>query len=107
MLTYIYCFMIRQYLELNTKSEGVRTINGIAALVVQTQRLVYHGRVDHRRQSAVTGNRSQVIDRQGEPQIADVSRLHGHRPAQRRSEERRVGKSVDLGGRRIIKKKNI
>ncbi len=26
---------------------------------------------------------------------------------QRRSEERRVGKSVDLGGRRIIKKKNI
>src|SRR2546422_4736903 len=25
----------------------------------------------------------------------------------RRSEERRVGKSVDLGGRRIIKKKNI
>ena len=24
-----------------------------------------------------------------------------------RSEERRVGKSVDLGGRRIIKKKNI
>src|SRR3546814_2115444 len=34
----------------------------------------------------------------------------GQRPAQRRSEERRVGKqcvsSVDLGGRRIIKKKN-
>src|SRR5690349_25174770 len=27
-------------------------------------------------------------------------------PAARRSEERRVGKSVDLGGRRIIKKKN-
>src|SRR5205807_5542659 len=28
------------------------------------------------------------------------------RPASFRSEERRVGKSVDLGGRRIIKKKN-
>src|SRR2546422_11598044 len=29
----------------------------------------------------------------------------GHGRAARRSEERRVGKSVDLGGRRIIKKK--
>src|SRR6266487_5165339 len=29
----------------------------------------------------------------------------GHCRARRRSEERRVGKSVDLGGRRIIKKK--
>src|SRR2546426_4760485 len=28
-----------------------------------------------------------------------------HIPARTRSEERRVGKSVDLGGRRIIKKK--
>src|SRR3712207_9368089 len=69
-------------LELNTKAEGVRSVNGIAALVVQTQRLVYHRRVDHRRKSAVTGNRSQVIDRQREPQIANVSRPYGHRPAQ-------------------------
>src|SRR6266542_4976893 len=29
----------------------------------------------------------------------------GHPGTRRRSEERRVGKSVDLGGRRIIKKK--
>src|SRR5258708_11210005 len=29
----------------------------------------------------------------------------GRRPVRARSEERRVGKSVDLGGRRIIKKK--
>src|SRR3989441_13352580 len=31
--------------------------------------------------------------------------LPRHSPRQERSEERRVGKSVDLGGRRIIKKK--
>src|SRR5262249_60840305 len=39
---------------------------------------------------------------------ADVVRRRTHRRSDRsrsRSEERRVGKSVDLGGRRIIKKK--
>src|SRR6476469_6319198 len=37
---------------------------------------------------------------------AEPLRFHWNRPRQsRRSEERREGKSVDLGGRRIIKKK--
>src|SRR5208282_6223415 len=36
----------------------------------------------------------------------DEARLRRLRRVDRRSEERRVGKGVDLGGRRIIKKKN-
>src|SRR3712207_9350030 len=53
--------------------------------------------------------------RQGQPAVRDVEREdQQHRRRRRRdhdagaadrSEERRVGKSVDLGGRRIIKKK--
>src|SRR2546426_12650297 len=39
----------------------------------------------------------------GEPTWAKDARVH--RAERHRSEERRVGKSVDLGGRRIIKKK--
>src|SRR3712207_8748983 len=48
-------------LELNTKAEGVRSVNGIAALVVQTQRLVYHRRVDHRVWKSTRLNPSHAI----------------------------------------------
>src|SRR2546430_2795786 len=49
------------------------------------------------------------------PDVALQQALHGHAAREvgveladrARSEERRVGKSVDLGGRRIIKKKKI
>src|SRR3989475_11954422 len=41
---------------------------------------------------------SSLADRLADGEHDQVARLH-------RSEERRVGKSVDLGGRRIIKKK--
>src|ERR1039458_3646172 len=37
--------------------------------------------------------------------MASISRFSGLVPKYLRSEERRVGKRVDLGGRRIIKKK--
>src|SRR5579885_1285376 len=42
--------------------------------------------------------------RQGRQRPTDLA-LHRRREHRARSEERRVGKSVDLGGRRIIKKK--
>src|SRR6266481_8204988 len=41
------------------------------------------------------------------PAATNALARRARRPAHRRSEERRVGKSVDLGGRRIIKKKKI
>src|SRR2546427_12503157 len=40
---------------------------------------------------------------EGLPGVQEV--IHVSKPYKQRSEERRVGKSVDLGGRRIIKKK--
>src|SRR5258707_13129643 len=56
-------------------------------------------RRDHRRAGAGRG-RLRRAARQQRPEALAVLRLAGGR-----SEERRVGKSVDLGGRRIIKKK--
>src|SRR2546422_9378971 len=43
--------------------------------------------------------------RRGTANRATIPKTGARRPDARRSEERRVGKSVDLGGRRIIKKK--
>src|ERR1039457_3841485 len=45
-----------------------------------------------------------VVRREGQLSAEDLQHEPGLEP--HRSEERRVGKSVDLGGRRIIKKKN-
>src|SRR5882757_10305278 len=50
--------------------------------------------------------RSRCAGDAGIPARLQARRLHlADRPVPVRSEERRVGKSVDLGGRRIIKKK--
>src|SRR5439155_10845879 len=50
------------------------------------------------------GVNEEIVGRNGQPFEGGGHRLAG-RLVDIRSEERRVGKSVDLGGRRIIKKK--
>src|SRR5256886_17393284 len=51
----------------------------------------------HTHQSLFAKGKNAFVDAKGPVQLSEVGRW--------RSEERRVGKSVDLGGRRIIKKK--
>src|SRR5690348_18472357 len=65
-------------------------------------RLLERRELDERR-AVREGVRHLVRERQREPALPAAAGA-GER---NRSEERRVGKSVDLGGRRIIKKKKI
>src|SRR3712207_9219893 len=64
-----------------------------------------------RRSSGVATPYQRHVVNGADPALQAYMAEHGARetPAQRalRSEERRVGKGVDLGGRRIIKKKRI
>src|SRR2546422_9240947 len=60
--------------------------------------------VAEHRQQIIEPHPSAQLPR-GQPAAAIDGKEERERPHQMRSEERRVGKSVDLGGRRIIKKK--
>ena len=67
-------------LKLNAHSDGVTAIDAQHVFVVDTQRAVDDARVDHRRQSAVAGDGSQVVHRGRDSESLQVFRPYGHRP---------------------------
>src|SRR2546425_11457855 len=56
--------------------------------------------------AAAIGRVAERADEQRDVILLGIANLEHDLDERMRSEERRVGKSVDLGGRRIIKKKN-